>query len=133
MLIKSDARHVQHIQKTLTQMNLHLHHVISDVTGLTGLAILAGERHPQKLAALRDRRIKATEATLAKAFAGDYRAEHLFTLKQALAIYRHDQTQVRDGEVEIERHLATLESKTSAPAPADRPPAQKAGAQPAAI
>ena len=122
MLIKSAARHVQHMQKALTQMNLHLHHVISDLTGLTGLAIvdalLAGERNPQTLAALRDRRIKASEATIAKALVGDYRAEHLFTLKQALAAYRHYQTQMQECDREIEQHLATFESKTSEPTPA---------------
>jgi transposase len=103
-------------------MNLHLHHVISDVTGLTGLAILdailQGERDPQKLAALRDRRIKASEATIAKALTGDYRAEHLFTLKQELALYRYYQMQMLECDREIEKHLATFESKTSAPAPA---------------
>jgi transposase len=122
MLIKSAARHVQHMQKALTQMNLHLHHVISDLTGLTGLAIvdaiLKGERNPHTLAALRDRRIKASEATIAKALVGDYRAEHLFTLKQALAAYLHYQTQMQECDREIERHLATFESKTSAPVPA---------------
>jgi transposase len=122
MLVKSAARHVQHMQKALTQMNLHLHHVISDLTGLTGLAIvdaiLAGERQPQKLAARRDPRIKASESTIAKALVGDYRAEHLFTLKQALAAYRHYQTQMQECDREIERHLATFASKTSEPAPA---------------
>jgi transposase len=121
MLVKSAARHVQHVQKALTQMNLHLHHVISDLTGVTGLAILdailQGERDPQKLAALRDRRIKASEATIAKALVGDYRAEHLFTLKQALAIYRHYQTQIVECDCEIERKLGTFEAKTSAPTP----------------
>jgi transposase len=121
-LIRSAATHVQRLQKALTQMNLHLHHVISDVTGLTGLAILdailKGERDPQKLAALRDRRIKASEATIAKALTGDYRAEHLFTLKQELALYRYYQTQMLECDREIEKHLATFESKTSAPAPA---------------
>jgi len=121
MLVKSGARHVQHLQKALTQMNLQLHQVVSDLTGATGLAILdailAGERDPQKLAALRDRRIKASEATIAKALVGDYRAEHLFTLKQALAIYRHYQTQVHECDREIDRHLGTFDSKTSAPTP----------------
>ena len=121
-LIRSAATHVQRLQKALTQMNLHLHHVISDVTGLTGLAILdailQGERDPQKLAALRDRRIQASEATIAKALTGDYRAEHLFTLKQELALYRYYQMQMLECDREIEKHLATFESKTSAPAPA---------------
>jgi len=122
MLIKSAARHVQHMQKALTQMNLHLHHVISDLTGVTGLAILdailGGERDPRKLAALRDRRIKASEATIMKALVGDYRPEHVFTLRQALAIYRHYLAQVQDCDREIERQLGAFESKTSQPAPA---------------
>lgn len=122
MLVKSAARHVQHLQKALTQMNLHLHHVVSDLTGVTGLAILdailGGERDPRKLAALRDRRIKASEATIAKALVGDYRQEHLFTLRQALAIYRHYQGQILECDRQIEQHLATFQSKTHAPAPA---------------
>jgi transposase len=122
MLVRSAARHIQHVQKALTQMNLHLHHVVSDLTGVTGLAvldaILAGERNPQKLAALRDRRIKASEATIAKALVGDFRAEHLFTLRQALALYRQYQAHVLECDREIERHLATFESKTSEPTPA---------------
>jgi len=122
MLVKTGARHVQHVQKSLTQMNLHLHHVVSDLTGVTGLAILdailAGERDPQKLAALRDRRIKASEATIAKALVGDYRPEHLFTLQQALALYRVYQSQIVDCDRAIERHLGSMESKTSQPTPA---------------
>jgi transposase len=122
MLVKTAARHVQHLQKSLTQMNLHLHHVVSDLTGVTGLAILdailAGERDPQKLAALRDRRIKASEATIARALVGDYRPEHLFTLQQALALYRVYQTQVLECDRQIERHLGTMESKTTEPTPA---------------
>lgn len=121
MLVKTAARHVQHMQKSLTQMNLHLHHVVSDLTGVTGLAILdallAGERDPQKLAALRDRRIKASEATIAKALVGDYRHEHLFTLKQALALYRVYQVQVMECDRQIERHLGTMEGRTTAPTP----------------
>ena len=122
MLVKSAARHVQHVQKALTQMNLHLHHVVSDLTGVTGLAILdailGGERDPLKLAALRDRRIKASEAMIAKALVGDYRQEHLFTLRQALAIYRHYQGQILECDRQIDQHLATFQSKTQEPAPA---------------
>lgn len=71
------AVHLQHMQKALDQMNLQLHHVISDLSGTTGMAILdailAGERDPAKLAKLRDGRIKASEATIAKSLVGDYR------------------------------------------------------------
>src|ERR1700730_11168164 len=82
-LVQMASSHVQHMQKALDQMNLQLHHVISDITGVTGVAIveaiLAGERNPHTLAALRDRRIKASADTIAKSLVGDYRREHLFT------------------------------------------------------
>ena len=71
MLIQCAAAHIQHIQKAMTQMNLQLHHVISDITGLTGMkiirAIVAGERDRQKLAAMRDARTHASQATIEKA------------------------------------------------------------------
>lgn len=94
-LIQSASTHVLRMQKALNQMNnLQIHHVISDITGLTGLriveAILAGERDPSKLAKLRDGRIKASEETIVKSLVGDYRREHLFTLlRQSLAAWRH--------------------------------------------
>ena len=72
------------MQKALTQMNVQIHHVISDITGVTGLgivnAILAGEREPAVLAKLRDRRIKASEETIRRSLEGDWKHEHLFTL-----------------------------------------------------
>lgn len=76
-------------------MNLQLHHVISDIAGVTGLAIvdaiLAGERDPHKLAEFKDRRIKASKEVIAKSLVGDYRLEHLFAVKQSLEIYRRYQ------------------------------------------
>lgn len=76
-LVQMGSSHVQHMQKALDQMNLQLHHVISDITGMTGIAILeailAGERNPHTLAALRDRRIKASADTIATSLVGDYR------------------------------------------------------------
>src|SRR6266567_4567041 len=87
-LVQMAAVHIQHMQKALDQMNLQLHHVISDITGTTGLAIisavLGGERNPENLATLRDPRIVASRETIARALVGDYRAEHLFTLRQSL-------------------------------------------------
>src|SRR2546430_7726150 len=113
------SSHVQHIQKALDQMNLQLHHVISDITGMTGLAIieaiLAGERNPQTLAKLRDGRIKATESTIAKSLVGDYRREHLFTLGQSLAAYRHYQKLIGACDKEIEQYLETFEPKADPP------------------
>jgi transposase len=91
-LVQMGATHVNHMQKALDQMNLQLHHVISDITGLTGLAILdailGGERDPFTLAGLRHDRIKASEEVIAKSLVGDYRSEHLFTLRQSLRAYR---------------------------------------------
>lgn len=93
-LIQLATVHLQHMQKALDQMNLQIHHVISDLAGTTGLAIvdaiLAGERDLAKLAKLRDGRIRASEETIMKSLVGDYREEHLFVLRQSLESYRQD-------------------------------------------
>jgi hypothetical protein len=90
-LIKSSSVHVQRMQKALTQMNLQLHKVISDITGVTGMAIIraivAGQRNPQVLAALKNPRIRSSTQEIVKALTGDYRAEHIFVLKQELQLY----------------------------------------------
>lgn len=117
-LVQLAATHTQHMQKALSQMNLQLHHVLSDLTGVTGLAILdailAGERDPQVLASHRDRRIKASPETIAKALVGDYRSEHLFTLRQALDSYRHYQRLIGECDAEIERRLGAFASTIDA-------------------
>jgi len=111
-LIQTAAAHVQRMQKALDQMNLQLHHVISDITGLTGLAIvdaiLAGERDPAKLATLRNWRVHASVDTITKALVGDYRPEHVFTLRQSLGAYRYYQQLMAECDVEIERHLTAI-------------------------
>jgi hypothetical protein len=103
------ATHVNHMQKALDQMNVQLQHVISDITGLTGLAIidaiLAGQRDPLTLAKLRHERIKASEEVIAKSLVGDYRAEHLVTLRQSLTAYRSYQKLIDDCDKEIRRCL----------------------------
>ena len=92
MLVEYAARHIQHMQKALTQMNVKLHQVISDITGKTGMAIVeaivGGERDPRKLARLRDPRTKADEAAIARSLEGHWREEHIFELTQALELYR---------------------------------------------
>ena len=112
-LVQMGATHVNHMQKALDQMNLQLHHVISDVTGLTGLAIidaiLGGERNPFTLAKLRHDRIKASEEVIAKSLVGDYRIEHLFTLRQSLTAYRSYQHLIDDCDREIRRCLDTFQ------------------------
>jgi transposase len=101
-------------------LRLQLHHVISDITGLTGLAIvdaiLGGERNPQVLAKLRHERIQASEEVIAKSLVGDYRREHLFTLRQSLMAYRSYQQLIEDCEREIRRALKQFQSPNSPPA-----------------
>ena len=115
MLIETAAAHVQHMQKAMAQMNVQLQHVISDITGITGMriirAIVAGERDRQKLAAMRDIRTKANEQTIAKALEGDYRPEHVFALKQSLELFDFYQKQISECHQEIASHLRTLETK----------------------
>ena len=126
-LVKMASSHVQHMQKALDQMNLQLHHVISDITGATGIAIveaiLAGKRNPHTLAALRDRRIKASADTIAKSLVGDYRREHLFTLGQSLEAFRYYQALIAACDHEIAQYLEGFESKLDPP-PAPRSPSR---------
>jgi len=108
-LVQMAAKHVNHMQKALDQMNLQVHHVISDITGQTGTAIvdaiLAGERNPLLLARLRNERIKASEEVIAKSLVGDYRPEHVFTLRQSRDAYRSYQKLIEDCDREIRRCL----------------------------
>jgi transposase len=113
-LVRLASLHTQHIQKALNQMNLQVHHVLSDITGVTGLAILdailAGERDPHVLAQHRDRRVKASPETLAKALVGDYRPEHLFTLRQSLDSYRHYQRLIEACDAQVQALLTAFAS-----------------------
>jgi len=115
MLIEYASAHIQHMQKAMTQMNLQLHHVISDITGLTGMriirAITEGERDCKKLAALRYR-TQADEATIEKALEGDYRPEPLFALRQSLDAFDHYQKQITECDQQIAQHVRSLESKS---------------------
>ena len=126
-LLDYAASHTQHMQKALTEMNLQLHHVVSDVTGATGLriirAIVAGERDPAVLARLRDTRCHADAETIRKALVGHYRAEHLFALEQALGLYETYQERARACDVRIEavlKTLSTLRDRLSGPMPPSR-------------
>ena len=111
-LLEYAASHIQHMQKALTEMNLQLHHVVADITGATGLriirAILAGERDPQALATLRHYSCHSSAETIAKALTGSYRAEHLFALEQALALYDAYREKVSACDVRIEAVLKEL-------------------------
>src|SRR6185436_9753697 len=106
-LIQHRAPHILHMQKALLQMNIQLSQALSDVSGATGQAmiraIVAGERDPHKLAALRNYRCKKDEAEIAKALTGTWREEHLFILKQSLACYDFYTQQIEACDAEIER------------------------------
>lgn len=118
MLIRNASRYIQQMQKALTQMNIKLHQVISELSGHTGLrivrAIVAGERDRLKLAALKDKRIKSDVSTIAKALEGDYRAEHLFALKQGLELYDYYQQKIAECDAELLKEMQTLESRGAA-------------------
>jgi transposase len=109
MLIRYAGQHVQHMQKALEQMNVKLTEVVADITGMTGMKIIKdivrGVRDPHKLAKHRDERCKASAAQIASALHGNWRKEHLFELKQAVALYEFYQKQIRACDVEIEACL----------------------------
>ncbi|MCZ4317344.1 IS110 family transposase [Comamonadaceae bacterium G21597-S1] len=119
MLLRNQGRHVQHMQKALTQMNLQLTNVISDVVGETGQkilrAILAGERDGHALAALKNPRIHASSEEIAKSLQGSWRAEHLFALKQALDAFDFIGTQLAECDDQIEAQLQTLHAYEGEP------------------
>jgi transposase len=119
-LLDYAAAHIQHMQKALTQMNLQLHHVMSDITGVTGMtiirAIVAGERDPNVLASHRDRRCHASVETVCQALVGNYREEHVFALTQALELYDVYQAKVAACDMQIEAILKRLKKNATPPA-----------------
>lgn len=120
ILLKTQGRHVQHMQKALTQMNIQLTNVISGIVGETGQkilrAIVAGERDGQILAAMKNVRIRASEDEIAKSLQGNWRTEHLFALKQALAMFDFIGLQLVECDREIEAQLQSLQVHDGEPA-----------------
>jgi len=118
-LIEYAASHVQHMQKALMQMNVQLHHVVSDVTGVTGMriirAIVSGTQAPERLAEFRDVRCAASEETIREALTGNYRPEHVFALRQALELYDFHQVKIAECDTEIEAVLHTLNEERTTP------------------
>lgn len=115
MLVRYASNHIQHIQKALTQMNIKLQHVISDVTGVSGmniiLAILDGERDPHVLASLRDRRCKSPTEKIVASLEGNWRDEHLFSLKQAIECFQFYQSKIAECDRIIEQQLQSFEDQ----------------------
>jgi len=125
MLVQASSMHIQHMQKALQQMNLLLHNVVSDITGVTGMkiikAIITGERDPQVLARQRDQRCHSSAATIAKSLLGNYREEHLFALSQAVSLYETYQAKIADCETAIARYLGSQPTRTDEePPPGDK-------------
>ncbi|WP_372450341.1 IS110 family transposase [Paraburkholderia aspalathi] len=120
MLLRSQSRHVQHMQKALTQMNVQLANVISDVVGETGQkilrAILAGERDGDVLAEMKNARIRASVDEIAKSLQGNWRAEHLFALRQAVDAFDFIGKQLAECDHEIEQQLQRLQTREGEPA-----------------
>lgn len=111
-LIEHRAAHIQHMQKAMQQMNVRLSPTVTDITGVTGMAIiraiLAGERDPGKLAELRNPCCAQPESEFIKALTGNYRDEHVFALKQAVALYDCYTEQIRECDQELERKFSAL-------------------------
>lgn len=112
-MVQYAASHIQHMQKALMQMNVQLHHVVSTITGKTGMliirSIVEGERDPLTLAGHRDCRCKASMATIAAALEGNYRPEHVFALRQALELYDFYQEKISACDVEVEKALLAVQ------------------------
>jgi transposase len=129
MLVQYRSAHIQHMQKALTLMNLRLTNVLSDITGVTGLniirTILAGERNPQRLAALREPGCKKSVAEIAKSLEGHYKREHLFALKQALELYDFYDQQLRACDAELDAMYQEFDPPVNPGTPPPAPRTQK--------
>lgn len=121
-LVEYAAAHIQHMQKALMEMNLQLHHVVSDITGATGMriirAIVAGERDPEALAAFRDIRCHSSIEVIKAALVGNDRAEHIFALTQSLDLYDFYQTKIEDCDRKLEAAVAALTVRADGDVPA---------------
>jgi transposase len=121
MLVQYQTKHIQHMHKALTQMNVQLDNVISDIVGETGQrivrAILDGERDPLTLAKLRNGHIRASEADIVKSLQGNWRAEHLFALKQAVNLYDSYQTSIAECDAQLSQVLRRLAVHDDIPEP----------------
>jgi transposase len=121
-LVEYAAAHIQHMQKALMEMNLQLHHVVSDITGATGMriirAIVAGERDPEVLAAFRDIRCHSSIEVIKAALVGNDRDEHIFALTQSLDLYDFYQTKIDDCDRKLEAAVAALTVRAGDDAPA---------------
>jgi len=130
--VRGAATCIQRMQKALTQMNVQLANVISDISGLTGQliirAIVAGDRDPRKLAGLSDRRVHASQEEIAKSLEGNWRPELLFVLQQEIDMYDTYQKRIVECDRQLQKQLARLTGVT----PPGKEPRQKPKTKPAA-
>jgi len=131
-LVEMGSQHIQHLHKALTEMNIQIHHVLSDITGLTGLAILdaivKGERDTAQLAKLRDAHVKVDQETVRKSLQGTWRQEHILALKLRLQLYRAHRAAISDCDQAIEERIAAFEPRADPqqkPLPEDRKQKQR--------
>src|SRR6202162_2873284 len=126
------ARSVQHMQKALTSMNVHLANAISDISGVSGQAIiraiLAGERNRRKLARLRDQRIQASEEEVARSLEGNWQEDQLFELQHAVDEYDFRLKQIAECDSRLQTYLAVLPTRTAPGADSGAVPAAPASA-----
>jgi transposase len=117
MLVSYAAQHIQHMQKALVQMNVLVHQAVEDITGVTGMriirAIIAGERNPQTLAAMREAGCKKDTDTIARALNGNWREEHLFALRQALELFDSYQEKIHDCDRKILEQVQTFDDRSN--------------------
>jgi transposase len=127
--VKAASATIQRMQKVLTEMNVQIANVISDISGLTGMAILdailEGERNRYKLAELAHPRVQASTEEIAKSLEGNWRPELLFMLRQERDIYREYHKRIGECDEAIQAQLKTLENKSDPGAQPQRPKAGK--------
>jgi len=115
-LVQAAGRHIQRMQKALTQMNIQLANVLSDISGVTGQAIikaiLDGERDPHKLAELRDPRVQASEEQIAQYLEGNWQPDLLFVLKQEHEAYQFCQKQMAACDEQLQQYLQQREDRS---------------------
>jgi transposase len=116
MLVSYASQHIQHMQKALTQMNVLVHQAVEDITGVTGMriirAIIAGERNPATLAAMREAGCKKDAATIARALQGNWREEHLFALRQAVEMFDTYQEKIRACDQKLVEQVHAMEDRS---------------------
>ena len=124
--VRDAGRCIQQMQKALIQMNVQLHIALSDLSGVSGQAIiralLAGERDPKVLAQLRDSRCQASEEEMVQSLQGNWKEVLLFELQQAVDAYDFYHQQMRKCDQQLQRSMAALPTRATVPTAASVSP-----------